>query len=189
MIIIYKLNMKKTILILCMAALSMCCTMSAQGLRLTHVKGINSVGLRAGTGWGNTWDVGLSYNYYWGRHWSFVTNVDYESGKFGKSNFSGICVAPGVEASVWHPTTWMYLHLTGAANVGYDWWYNTDMQQATNGFSLGAALGFNLEFYAMRELSFIVAAQQSWRYSWLNETNTNYFSPLFSVGIRYNIHQ
>lgn len=166
------------------------CNISAKSSKefgLTHVKGINSVGLRAGTGWGNTFDVGLSYQYYFHRRWSFITNVDYERGVFNKSGFQAVTLTPGVEASVWHPISWLYIHLHANALVSYDMWEQKDMMENSNGVGVGVVAGFNLEFYTMPELSITVGAQQSWRYTWLPTGDNNYFSPLFSIGLRYNI--
>jgi hypothetical protein len=156
-------------------------------LNLLHIKGTHAVGFRTGTGWGDTFDVGLSYHYYFHRRWSVMGNIDYEKGFFDKSGFWCVNFMPGIEAALWQPTRWLYLHGTANAIVGYDRWDNPDMQKSSDGASLGVALGFNLEFYALPQLSFTLAAQQGWKYSFLNTKDTHYFCPLFTVGLRYNI--
>lgn len=165
---------------------------AAERYGLTHVKGINTVGVKAGTGWGDTFDVGLTYQYYFHRQWSFITAVDYERGMFDKSGYQSVRLMPGVEYAVWQPSTWLYLHLTGNVIGSYDIWDNPAMQDRYSGFGTGLALGFNLEFYALPELSFTLGAQQGWEYTWLkdpagNNLGYNYFFPNFSIGIRYNI--
>ncbi len=156
-------------------------------LSLIHVKNTHSIGLSAGTGWGDTFNIGFSYQYYFHRRWSVVGFFDYERGLFEKSGFWCVNLMPGIEAALWQPTNWLYLHSNMAAIVGYDTWFNNDMQLATQGPAVGVALGVNLEFYALPQLSFTIGAQQGWKYSFLSTGNTNYFSPNFSASIRYNI--
>lgn len=159
----------------------------------THVRGVHSVGVRGGTGWGNTFDVGVTYQYYFARRWSFFAAFDYERGAFNRAGYQGFRLSPGAEFAVWQPTTWLYLHLTGNILGSYDLWDNDVVNGHYQGGGIGLALGFNLEFYALPELSFTLAAQQGWQYEWLRERNTgeklgmNYFLPLFSLGIKYNI--
>lgn len=154
---------------------------------LTHIQGINSIGLRAGTGFGNSWDVGLSYNYYWAKYWSFSTNIDFEKGKFEKSDFMGLSLSTGVEAAVWQPLTWMYLHLYGHAIIGWDWWNNSDMSINSNGVTVGCDLGLNLEMYVIPELSFVLSAQENFNYGFYYTGHYYYFRPLFSTGMRFHI--
>lgn len=156
-------------------------------LNLLHIKDTHAVGVRAGTGLGDTFNVGLSYQYYFHRRWSVIANVDYEKGFFDKSGFWCVHVMPGVEAALWQPTNWLYLHATAKAIAGYDHWENADMQLSSQGMAVGACLGVNLEFYALPQLSFALSAEQRWKYSFLSDQNIHYFSPLFSAGIRYNI--
>lgn len=156
-------------------------------LSLLHIKDTHTVGLRAGTGWGDTFDVGLSYHYYFHRRWSVVGAFDYEKGFFEKSGFWCVNFMPGIEGAIWQPTRWLYLHGTANALVGYDHWENKDLNKYSHGASVGLALGINLEFYALPQLSFTLAAQQGWKYSFLNTGYTHYFCPLFTAGVRYNI--
>lgn len=179
------MNVKKLLIFIGLTAIV--ASANAQGLGLRHVKGIHTVGVRGGTGWGDTFIVGISHQYYFHKQWSYVTHIDYERGMFNKSGFNAVNLMPGVEGCVWNPTTWLYLHLTGNAILGWDFWQQKDMVAKDNGFAVGVALGFNLEFYAMPELSFTIAAQQGWKYSFLKNGDYNYFCPLFSAGIKYNI--
>ena len=180
------MNFKKFLLLLgLMAIVASADAQTNFGLR--HVKGVHTLGVRGGTGWGNTFDVGVSHQYYFHNTWSYVTHLDYERGVFNKSGFNAVNLMPGVEGCVWNPNTWFFLHLTGNAILGWDFWDQPEMQVSDNGFALGVAFGFNLEFYVMPELSFTVAAQQGWKYSWLQNGGYNYFCPLFSAGIKYNI--
>lgn len=156
-------------------------------LNLLHIKGTHTVGFRTGTGWGDTFDIGLSYQYYFHRRWSVVGLFEFEKGFFDKSGFWGINVAPGIEAALWQPTQWLYLHGTANMLVGYDRWENKDLVTNSQGATIGIALGVNAEFYALPQLSFTLAAQQGWKYSFLSTGNTNYFCPLFTAGVRYNI--
>lgn len=154
---------------------------------LSHIKGMHAIGFRAGTGLGQTFDVGLHYQYHFSRRWSYTTDVDFEKGRFEKADFWGVKVYPGVECSVWHPASWFYLHLLGDINLGYDNWTNNDIQKLSSGFTLGVDLGVNFEFYAIPELSFVLQAQQGWNWGFYNTGGYNYFHPLFSLGIKYNI--
>lgn len=163
------------------------CSFSTAHAQLTHVKGVHAVGLRAGTGIGKTFDAGITYNYYWGKHWSVSALVDVETGRYEKSSFTGLTLAPGVEAAVWHPTTWLYLHLNGHFNVGYDWWNNKDSGQSVSGAQVGCDLGMNFEFYALPSLSFTISAQENFNYGFYDTGDYYYFRPLFMVGVRYNI--
>lgn len=156
-------------------------------LNLLHIKDTHSVGLRAGTGWGDTFNAGLSYQYYFHQRWSVVANIDYEKGFFDKSGFWCVNLMPGVEAALWQPARWLYLHATGNAIVSYDRWDNADMGINSQGIAVGVALGINFEFYALPQLSFTLAAQQGWKYSFLDTGHSHYFCPLFSAGVRYNI--
>ena len=54
--------MRKKILILSLMMLGISVATAAD-LRLIHVKGIHSIGARAGTALFNTWDVVVNYNY------------------------------------------------------------------------------------------------------------------------------
>lgn len=154
---------------------------------LTHIKGIHAIGVRGGTGLGDTFDVGVMYQYHFSRRWSFITSVDFEKGVFKNAGYWSIRALPGVECSVWHPASWFYLHLIGDVNLGYDNWENADIERKASGFALGLDLGFNLEFYAVPQLSFVLQAQQGWNWGFYNTGGYNYFHPLFSVGIKYNI--
>lgn len=169
--------------------LSLCIapTWALSPLNLLHIKDTHAVGIRAGTGLGDTFNVGLSYQYYFHRRWSVIAHVDYEKGFFDKSGFWCVNVMPGVEAALWQPTRWLYLHANAQAIAGYDCWNNADMQISSQGIAVGACLGINLEFYALPQLSFTLAAQQGWKYSFLDSGDTHYFCPLFSAGVRYNI--
>lgn len=154
---------------------------------LSHINGMHAIGVRGGTGLGNTFDVGVLYQYHFSRRWSFVTNVDFEKGVFDGSRYWSVRALPGVECSVWHPASWFYLHLTGDVNLGYDSWDGIDTGRKTSGFALGLDLGFNLEFYAVPSLSFVLQAQQGWNWGFYSTGGYNYFHPLFSLGIKYNI--
>lgn len=154
---------------------------------ISHIKGMNAIGFRAGTGLGQTFDVGVLYQYHFSKRWSFLVNVDFEKGKFKNADFWGIKVYPGVECSVWHPVSWFYLHLLGDMNLGYDDWRNRDIDKTTSGFVLGLDLGMNFEFYAIPQLSFVLQAQQGWDWGFYKSGGYNYFHPLFSLGIKYNI--
>lgn len=154
---------------------------------LTHVPGVNSVGVRVGTGWFNGVTAGLTYNYYFHKRWSFLAGVDYEWGRFDRSDLHSVTLRPGFEACPWQPARWCFMHLTGGALVSYDMWRQRDLAKRNDGAAVGAWLGLNFEFYAKPYLSILVQAEQSWRYSWLKEGNYNYFSPFFGIGLRYNI--
>lgn len=153
---------------------------------LSHIKGVHDIGVRAGTGLGQTFDIGVLYQYHFSRRWSFVTNVDFEKGKFQNAGYWGVRAAPGAACSVWHPTSWFYLHLLGDINLGYDSWNNPDTKSKSNGFTMGLDLGINFEFYALSELSFVLQAQQGWNWGFYS-SGYNYFHPLFSLGVKYNI--
>ena len=162
----------------------------ASGYGLQHVKNTHSIGLRAGTGWGQTYDLGISYNYQFHHRWAVQACVDYERGSFKPyGGYQGFRFAPGAEAMVWQPCRFMYLHLGSHFIWGWDWWTNrlSEGKEGDNGTLVGCDLGFNLEFYAMPELSFTLGAEQQFRYSWLNAEKYAYFTPLFSVGVKYNI--
>ena len=180
---------KRICLLIGMAALALS-VQAAGDFGLQHVKGINSLGLRAGTGWGNTFDVGMTYNYYFHRRWSLSVEADYEHDYFKPyALYNGFRIAPGAEAMVWQATSWLYLHLNAHLLWGWDWWENRLEENAgkDNGTLLGCDLGFNLEFYAIPDLSFTLGAGQQFRHSWLKEEKYYYFTPLFQVGVRYNI--
>ena len=154
---------------------------------LTHIKGVHAVGLRGGTGLGDTFDVGVMYQYHFSRRWSVLASVDFEKGVFKNAGYWSVRALPGVECAVWHPVSWFYLHLSGDVNIGYDSWENIDIGRTASGFSLGLDLGFNMEFYAVPQLSFVLQAQQGWNWGFYDTGGYNYFHPLFSVGIKYNI--
>lgn len=160
---------------------------SSSRLSLLHVKNTHTIGLSAGTGLGDTFHVGFSYQYYFHRRWSVVGFLDYERGVFEKSGFWSTNFMPGIEAAIWQPANWLYIHATAAAIVGLDHWQNQDMALSSQGPSVGLGIGLNFEFYALPQLSFTLAARQDWKYSFLSTGGTNYFSPKFSAGIRYNI--
>ncbi len=162
-------------------------TWAASKLSLLHIKNTHAIGLTAGTGWGDTFHVGGTYHYYFHRRWSVVGFLDYERGFFEKSGFQCINFMPGIEAAIWQPANWLYIHAMGAAIIGWDNWQNTDMMLSRQGPCVGLALGLNFEFYALPQLSFTLGAGQSWKYCFLSGGDTNYFSPKFSAGIRYNI--
>lgn len=174
----------KRFYLICFALLA-CCPSFAGGLQ--HVKGMSSVGVYGGTGWGNCFNVGATYNYLFHNRWSVSADLAYERGVFDRSGFQGISLKPGVEAMVWHPATWFYLHLDGGAIVCYDMWKQKDTMENDNGVGVGAYLGFNLDFTVIPQLSIIVRAEQDWRYTWLKSGGYNYFSPLFGIGLKYNI--
>ena len=181
------LMMKKFIFSCALLALCLAPTWAVSPLNLLHIKGTHAVGVRAGTGWGDTFDIGLSYQYYFHRRWSVVGFIDYERGIFDKSGFWCVNFTPGIEAALWQPTNWLYIHATANALLGYDKWENTELKKNSEGVGIGLALGVNMEFYALPQLSFTLAAQQGWKYSFLSTENTQYFSPLFTAGVRYNI--
>ncbi|MCQ2369280.1 MAG: conjugal transfer protein TraO [Paludibacteraceae bacterium] len=179
--------MKRILIYLLMAVLLGSCVSPAYAeSSISHIKGMNAIGFRAGTGLGQTFDVGILYQYHFSKRWSFLANVDFEKGKFQNADFWGIKVYPGVECSVWHPASWFYLHLIGDINMGYDNWENKDIDKKTSGFVLGLDLGVNFEFYAIPQLSFVLQAQQGWDWGFYNTGGYNYFHPLFSLGIKYN---
>ncbi|MCQ2351556.1 MAG: conjugal transfer protein TraO [Paludibacteraceae bacterium] len=179
--------MKKRLLILFISVAAIMPGQMFAASPLSHIKGMHTIGVRAGTGLGNTFDVGILYQYHFARRWSFATNIDYEQGAFEKSKYFGVKVAPGVLCSVWHPTSWFYLHLLGDVNLGYDNWKNPDINSQSDGFTMGLDLGLNLEFFAIPELSFVLQAQEGWNWGFYNKGGYNYFHPLFSLGIKYNI--
>ena len=160
---------------------------------LQHVKGIHTVGARAGTGWGNTFDAGLSYGYQLHRHWAIQVRADYEKGVFRPlSDYQGFRMAPGVEAMVWNPRTWFYLHLNAHLLWGWDWWscqiYNKiPANRADNGTLLGCDAGFSLDFYPRPEWSLSVGVSQEFRHSWLQSDKYPYFAPCFYLGFYYHI--
>lgn len=155
--------------------------------QLTHAAGIHSVQLHGGCSVGHTWDLGVDYQYRFHQSWAFVLPLDYEKGTYKKSQFSAVNASPGVEASVWQICSWLYLNLHAQMVLGLDHWYNPDMQLTDQGFALGASLGGNLEFFAMPELSFTLSAAQTWKYTWFSLGGEQYFVPLFTLGIKYNI--
>jgi len=184
--------MRKGFLLISVLLLSLPLSVSAKRLHLsslTHVPGVNSVGVRVGTGWFNGVTAGLTYNYYFHKRWSFLTGVDYEWGRFDRSDLSSVTLRPGVEAAVWQPERWFFMHLTGGALGCYDMWTQRDLGTKNNGWGVGAWLGLNLEFYPAPYLSILIQAEQSWRYTWLEKGDYNYFSPFFGIGLRYNIRK
>ncbi|MBO4370759.1 MAG: hypothetical protein J5808_05300 [Paludibacteraceae bacterium] len=178
--------MKKK-LILLSGVLLLASSPSFADSQLTHAAGIHSVQVHGGCSVGNTWDAGLDYQYRFHKNWALDIPVDYEWGTFNRSDFGGFRLSPGAETSVWQICSWLYLNLNARMVLGYDIWKNPDMQAVDKGFALGASAGFNLEFFAIPELSVTLAASQSWKYTWLTSGPYNYFSPLFTVGFKYNI--
>ena len=178
---------QKFLFLILFSAITLCAHSS--NVRLRHVAGIKSFGLTAGTGWGNTFDVGVTHNWYFHRRWSVSIEADYERGVFKPyAGFQSFAVRPGMEAMVWQPCSWLYLHLFGHAVWGWDWWSDRfDTSMADNGTSLGCDLGFNLDFYPISELSILLSARQGFKCAWLQTEKNTYFSPLFQLGIRYHI--
>ena len=163
----------------------------ASGYGLQHVKNTHSIAAKAGTGWGQTCDVGFSYAYQFHHRWAVQTNIDYEFGSFKPyGGYRGFRFAPGAEAMVWQPCRFLYMHLSSHFIWGWDWWTNRLSEENSEGDSgtlVGCDLGFNLEFYAIPELSFTLGVAQEFRHSWLTTESYHYFTPLFTVGVKYNI--
>ncbi len=156
--------------------------------QLRHVDGFNALGLKMGTGWGNSFTAGLSHNYYWGKRWSFDTELDFEVGGFGKSSYFGLLLSPGVEAAVWQPLSWLYLHLESHLDIGLDRWYDTELILANNSFAVGCDLGFNVEMYVSSSVSLLLGARQYfiWNTNPVESNKSYYFKPLFFASARYN---
>lgn len=161
---------------------------AATQAQLRHIEGFNAVGLKVGTGFGNTFTAGVSHNYYWGKHWSVDTNLDFETGHFGKSRYFGLLLSPGIEASVWQPLSWMYIHLNGHLNVGYDRWYDNELSLSDGSFALGCDLGFNVEMYVSKSVSLLVGTREHfiWNATPVGSNKSYYFKPLFFAAARYN---
>lgn len=179
--------MKKKFLFCSLVLLQVLFSVAYAESSLSHIKGMHAIGVRAGTGLGQTFDVGLHYQYHFSKRWSVMADVDFEKGKFENAGYWGVKVYPGVECSVWHPASWFYLHLLGDINLGYDDWENKEINQRSSGFTMGLDLGLNFEFYAVPELSFVLQAQEGWNWGFYDTGGYNYFHPLFSLGIKYNI--
>lgn len=158
--------------------------------QLRHIAGFNAVGIKVGTGLGDTFTAGLSHNYYWGKHWSVATDLDFEVGGFGATDYFGLLFSPGVEAAVWQPLSWMYLHLNGHLNVGYDRWSIKELDCADGTLALGCDLGFNIEMYVSKQVSLAVGAREHfiWNNNMLHGGKDYYFKPLFFVSMRYNFN-
>ena len=181
--------MKRKILFLFLFFNAMLCTYPA-GVGLRHVAGVKSVGVTAGTGWGNTFDIGFTQNYQVHRRWSVSVELDYERGRFKPdAEYQAFTLKPGVEAMVWQPCSWLYLHLYGHLVWGWDWWNDLRVYGSKDdGTAVGCDLGFNLEFYPINELSILLSARQNFKCAWLHQEKDLYFSPLFQLGLRYHIH-
>ena len=180
--------MKKRILILSLMLLGISVAYAAD-LRLIHVKGIHSVGARVGTGLFNTWDIGVNYNYCLHRRWVLNAGVDYEQGKFGQSLFRGITISPGAEFAVWQPCSWLFLNLTANMNLAWDEWEHKELSIVEDAFSVGGAVGFNLEAYVSQNISILLSAEQNMMYRCDTSTLNGefYCRPLFSLGVRAHI--
>lgn len=169
-------------------ALAMICPPAMAQLR--HVKGFNSVGIKAGTGICKTGTVGLSHNYYFAKRWSVATDADFEFGRYGTASYFGALLSPGAEFAAWQPLKWFYLHLAAHLNLGVDKWDNADGDYHLTSFVLGGDLGFNIEMYVYKRLSVIVAARQHcfWRTNPGEGQKGYYFKPQFLAGIRYSFY-
>lgn len=178
------MNFKRFFLIIALS-ISAVFSIFAQEIENIGTTSSHSIGVRGGTGWGNSFVAGLSYQYHFNDKLSYITYLDYENGKFNKSRFHSINIKPAVEYTVWRPKDWFALNLGGGLILAYDIWNN--YYGGDKGIAIGAELGLNLEFYAIPELSFTLGAQQGWKYSFLQNGDYNYFCPLFSAGIKYNI--
>ena len=180
--------MKKKILILTLMILGISVA-SATDLRLIHVQGIHSIGVRAGTALFNTWNVGVNYNYCFHRRWLFNTGIDYEQGLFGQSLYRGITLSPGAECAVWQPCNWLFLNLTANVNLAWDEWEYKAVSNVEDAFSVGGSVGFNLEAYVCKQISIVLAAQQNMMYRCETPTLSGefYCRPLFSLGVRTHI--
>ena len=162
---------------------------------LQHMKGINSVGLRVGTGWGNGLDLGFTYQHYFHKIVSLVINTDYEQSYFKKKDESNIrqvytgpaskmgriqqhnlTLCPGVEICFVQPCNWLYMHFTAGGLLAYDDWYDASKEgwytisaynwRGAMCFSLGVFAGFNMEFYCIPQFSIVLSAEQRWRHMW-----------------------
>ena len=129
--------MRKTIFVLAL----ICCFPLFSNAQLTHVQGVNAIGIRGGTGVKGTMNFGLTYNYYVARTLSISAELDYERGKIDNSLFQGYLLSPGVEWSVWNPAKWFYLNLTGGLSAGYDIWKDPTVDAKFQGFTFGGNLG------------------------------------------------
>lgn len=180
--------MKRKILILSFLIFGMTIA-SAADLHLIHVKGIHSIGVRAGSALFNTWDLGVNYNYCFHRRWVFNTGVDYEQGYFGQSLYRGITLSPGFECAVWQPCSWLYFNLTSNVNLAWDEWEHKELSNVEDAFSVGGAVGLNFEAYVCQQVSILLSAQQNLMYRCETPTLSGefYCRPLFSLGVRAHI--
>ena len=89
-----------------------------EAVTLSHVKGCQSVGIRAGHGTKNIIDFGLTYAYCFNTRMSLLVELDHERASFGHTDFKNvILVSPGFEHNLINSTKWFYWHWLPSLNL------------------------------------------------------------------------
>lgn len=155
-------------------------------ISLSHVKGYQSVGLRAGHGTKNRLDIGLTYAYCFNERFSLLVELDREWAVFGNSEFTNLfLISPGLEHNLMNPAKWFYWHWGIGAAVGKDRWDNMVISRRVEGWVFGAQLGTGVEFIPWKRFSLVLKGQQYVLFG----NNDNYFKPNISLALRFNFHK
>ncbi|MCQ2088111.1 MAG: conjugal transfer protein TraO [Bacilli bacterium] len=169
--------MRRIIFTLVLSALTMCA--SAQ---LYHAKGNMGVGFRGGFGY-NGYDLGLMYDYHLSDKVGLMLELDREKAEFTYTDFSNMfLLGLGADYAVWHPATWLYMHIGATGNIGYDVWDCKVMDWTEKHAVYGLSGGLDFEAYATQWLSFVLKARQ-WM---LWGGGDSYVKPDFSLGVKVN---
>ena len=157
-----------------------------EAVTLSHVKGCQSVGIRAGHGTKNIIDFGLTYAYCFNTRMSLLVELDHERASFGHTDFKNvILVSPGFEHNLINSTKWFYWHWGLGAAVGYYKWYASWGNGRKECPCFGAQVGTGVEFIPWTKVSFVLKAQQYVLFS----SAENYLKPNFSLAARFNFHR
>lgn len=157
---------------------------------LSHVKGCQSIGLRAGKGTKNLYDVGMTYAYCFNNKLSLLIEVDHERWEKRPNAVTKqttvISVSPGIEHNILNPTKWFYWHWGLGAVLGYDKWTTVTLNNKEDkAFCYGAQVGTGVEFIPWTKCSFVVKGQQYVLFS----SVMNYLKPNLSIAARFNFHK
>lgn len=159
---------------------------------LSHVKGCQSIGLRAGHGTKNLYDFGMTYTFCFNNKMSLLVEIDHEKWKdtyefeLSRLEFTNvILVSPGIEHNLLNPCKWFYWHWGIGPAFGYDKWYSVTYDLDKSCFVYGAQAGTGVEFIPTTRWSIVLKAQQYALFS----SAENYLKPNFSLAVRFNFHK
>ena len=187
---------KKLVIYLALLGMSLSCfgeeINSFELGHLSHVKGCQSIGLRAGHGTKNLYDFGMTYTYCFNNKMSLLVEIDHEKWKdtyeFEQSRLeftNVILVSPGIEHNLLNPCKWFYWHWGIGPAFGYDKWYSVTYDLDKSCFVYGAQAGTGVEFIPTTRWSIVLKAQQYALFS----SAENYLKPNFSLAVRFNFHK